>query len=338
MSVDIFDLSVDDLDKDVKKSYSNNEFKPNPKEAKDNVYRALVRPVYWLENPKKSFIPKTTFYFDKNDGNDTGNNFFDSAFSVENGQCEAMNTFFDLKRAGKTDARADQLAKDIRPKSSFFYLVLVESDAVTPENEGKLMVYKAPIQVHKIIQGAINVSDEDKKIGIKPCNIFDPFKGKSLRLSINMVGTNWNYNGTVQLADAGPVKFEGEDLTVEKKDAFVELLKTGNELLEPYKYKKMDNARMKLLLSIVSEKTGKQFGDIAPATISADIQIDGLDEPKAEPKKEEASLDMTEIQNAVAEQEPSALKQARPTESKAVETPSAEDDGVFDDILEGLDV
>jgi hypothetical protein len=338
MSVDIFNLSVDDLDKDVKKSYSNNEFKPNPKEAKDNVYRALVRPVYWLENPKKSFIPKTTFYFDKNDGNDTGNNFFDSAYSVED-NCLAMNTFFDLKREGKTDARADQLAKDIRPKSSFFYLVLVESDAVTPENEGKLMVYKAPIQVHKIIQGAINVSDEDKKIGIKPCNIFDPFNGKSLRLSINMVGTNWNYNGTVQLADAGPVKFEGEDLTAEKKDAFVELLKTGNELLEPYKYKKMDDARMKLLLSIISEKTGKQFGDIAPATVKADIQIDGLDEePKAEPKAE-ASLDMTEIQAAVDEKEPSALESARgkAPETKADETPAADDD-VFDDILEGLDV
>lgn len=318
--VDIFGISADDLDKGEKKSFTNNEFKPNPKESKDNVYRALVRPVYWLENPTKSFIPKTTFYFDKNDGNTTNNNFFDSAYSIGE-DCPAMGHFFDLKRESKTDARAGQLADQIRPKSSFFYLVLVESDAVNPENEGKLMVYKAPIQVHKIIQAAINVSEEDKKIGIKPCNIFDPFKGKSLRLSIDMVGQNWNYNGTVTLADAGPVKFEGEDLTVEKKDAFVEFLKTGNELLEPYKYKKMDDGRMSLLLSIVSDKTGKDFGVAkAEKSVQAEIQIEGLEED-------------------VKEETPDVLAEITETKSPApkVETKD-EDDDVFDDILEGLDV
>tara|TARA_R110000737_G_C14598879_1_gene488746 strand:+ start:264 stop:1271 length:1008 start_codon:yes stop_codon:yes gene_type:complete len=334
--VDIFEINADDLEKDVKKKYTNNEFKPNPKEAKDNIYRALIRPVYWMENPKKSFIPKTTFYFGKEDGNDTGNNFFDSAWSDDQSECPAMRTFFDLKREGKTDARADQLAGDIRPKSSFFYLVLVESDAAVPENEGKLMVYKAPIQVHNIIQGAINVSDEDKKIGIKSCNIFDPFKGKSLRLSINMVGTNWNYNGTVSFADAGPIKFEGEDLTVAKKDAFVELLNTGNELLEPYKYKKMDNSRMKLLLSIISDKTGKQFGDVAPAIVTADINIEGLDEPKVEAKAKPKAKP-----KAKKEETPDLLDEIT-QESSVVDSPMNNarpaDDDVFDDILEGLDV
>ena len=335
--VDIFDLSADDLEKDEKKSFANNEFKPNPKEAKDGVYRALIRPVYWLENPKKSFIPKTTFYFDKSDGNDTGNNFFDSAYSIQE-ECLAMNTFFDLKREGKTDARAAQLADEIRPKSSFFYLVLVESDAVNPENEGKLMVYKAPIQVHRIIQGAINVSDEDKKIGIKPCNVFDPFKGKSLRLSINTVGNNWNYNGTVSLSDAGPLQFEGSELTVDKKDAFVEFLKEGNELMAPYKYKKMDDARYKLLLSIVTAKTGKTFGDIQPAKVNAEIQIEGLEEETKAPeaKAEETPDVLAEITNETAQTD--ALKEARPEAPVTESKDSSADDDVFDDILEGLDV
>jgi len=316
--VDIFNLSVDDLDKDEKKSFTNNEFKPNPNDSKDKIYRALVRPVYWLENPKKSFIPKTTFYFDKTDGNDTGNNFFDSAYSIQE-ECLAMNTFFDLKREGKTDARAEQLAKEIKPKSSYFYLVLVESDAVNPENEGKLMVYKAPIQVHKIIQGAINVSDEDKKIGIKPCNIFDPFKGKSLRLSIDVLGKNWNYNGTVSLSDSGPVKFNGVELTVDKKDEFVEFLKEGNDLLESYKYKKMDDTRMKLLLSIISEKTGKKFGGITPVKVDTEIQIDGIEDEDDTP---DILSELTETKQSV-------------TENKET---SSNDDDVFDDILEGLDV
>jgi hypothetical protein len=326
--VDIFDLSASDLETESKKSFVNNEFKPNPTTAKDNIYRALIRPVYWLENPKKSFIPKTTFYFDKEDGNNTGNNFFDSAYSIGE-DCLAMNTFFDLKREGKSDARADQFAKDIRPKSSYFYLVLVESDAVNPENEGKLLVYKAPIQVHRIIQGAINVSEEDKAIGIKPCNIFDPFKGKSLRLQIDMAGKNWNYNGTVSFADAGPIKFEGEELTPEKKDDFLALLQEGNTLLEPYKYKKSDDARMKLLLSIISDKTGKTFGDIQPVKVNTDIQIDGLEE-------EETPDILAELTEKPAKAAP-VKKKAAPVKKKAAPKEEPNDD-IFDDILEGLDV
>lgn len=328
--MDIFDLSVDDLDKGVKKTFTNKEFKPNPNEAKDNVYRALVRPVYWLENYKKSYIPKTTFYFDKTDGNTTNNNFFDSAWSDDQSECLAMSTFFDLNREGKEDARAKQFADEIRPKSSFFYLVLVESDAVNPENEGKLMVYKAPIQVHKIIQGVINVSEGDKKIGIKPCNIFDPFKGKSLRMTIDKVGSNWNYNGTVSFADAGPVLFEGAELTVDKKDAFMELLKTGNEMMAPYKYTKMEDSRMKLLLSIISEKTGKVFGNIEPAKV-VDIQIDGLVDTKEDVKDETPDI-LAEVKaNEPIKANTSTMKAARPATTK-------EDDDVFDDILNDLEV
>jgi hypothetical protein len=322
--MDIFDLSVEDLDKGNKTSKGfENEFKPNPDASKDKIYRALIRPVYWLDNVKKNYIPKKTFYFGKDDGNDTGNNFFDSAFSVDE-ECLAMKTFFDLKREGKKDARADELAKTIRPKSAFFYLVLVESDAVNPENEGKIMVYKAPIQVHNIIQGAINVSEEDQKMGIKPCNVFDPFNGKSLRLSINVVNNNWNYNGTVSLTEKGPLKFQGKDLTVDKKEDFLELLKEGNELMKNYVYKPMGEDRYNLLLSIISAKTGKTFGNIKPSAPKSDIEIDGLDDldniPGISKEKTKAVKPKEEVLNI-----------------DITETKKEEESDDFDDILDGLD-
>lgn len=319
--MDIFDLSVEDLEKQTSKGKNfENEFKPNPDDAKDKIYRALIRPVYWLDNPKKNYIPKKTFYFDKDSGNDTGNNFFDSAFS-EGQECLAMKTFFDLKREGKKDARADQLAAEIRPKSSFFYLVLVESDAVHPENEGKIMIYKAPIQVHNIIQGAIDVSEEDRKIGIKPCNIFDPFKGKSLRLSINKAGGNWNYNGTVTLAQEGPLKLNGSDLTTERKEEFMELLKEGNEMMKQYTYKPMSEERYNLLLSIISAKTGKKIGSIKPAVVKSDLDIDfGMaipedNEPAQKPKEE---------------------KRTQKAEQVVEDTTTSDDD--FDSLLDDLDL
>lgn len=332
--MDIFNLSVDDLEKeDSKKGNYANEFKPNPSEAKDKVYRAKIRPVYWLDNPRVNHIPKTTFFFGKDDGNDTTNPFFDSAYSVGE-ECLAMNTFFDLKREGKKDARAEQLAAEIRPKSSYFYLVLVESDAVNSENEGKLMVYKAPIQVHKIIQGAINVSDEDKKIGIKPCNIFDPFKGKSLRLSINIAGGNWNYNGTVTWAESAPVYFDGEPLSVDKKDEFLEFLKEGNELMKPYVYQKMSDDRYKLLLSIISAKTGKSFGSIKPVSTS-NIEIEGLDETETSDASEDFLNEV--LEQAPKEEKKPVKKEEKKVEAKVEESSDLEDIDM-DDLLDELDI
>jgi hypothetical protein len=324
--LDIFNLSIDDLEKvERKNTLSENEFKPNPNNSKDGVYRALIRPVYWLDNPQKSYIGKSTFYFDKDDGNTSNNNFFDSPYSIGE-DCLAMDTFFDFNRQGKENARAKDIAMSIRPKSSYFYLVMVESDAVHPENEGKLMVYKAPIQFHKIVQGAIHVKEEDKKMGIKPVNVFDPFKGKSLRLAINVVSGHWNYNGTVSFVESEPVKFKGEPLSVERKQEFIEFLKEGNELMKPYVYKKMDNERYKLLLQIISQKTGKTFDILNGETPTLDVE--GISDTQVEQEVEEEKSFLDEIIET---------KQETKVETE-VETKEEIDDTTLDDILDGLDV
>lgn len=327
---DIFNTSVDDLEKATKgKKNDENEFKPNPDLAKDKVYRALVRPVYWLSKPKLNYIAKKTFYFTKEDGNTSNNNFFESAYSVGE-ECLAMQTFFDLKRESKKDARAGDLANTVKPKSSFFYLVLVESDAVNPQNEGKLMIYKAPIQVHNLIQNEINVTEEDQKMGKKPCNVFDPLQGKSLRLAINKLGDNWNYNGTVSLSEKGPLRLDGRDMVVEDRDKFMEMLREGDELMKKYDYTPMGEDRYKLLLSIISSKTGKTFGSIAPAKPSVGIEIEGLTE------NNNKGFDVIETvtENVTVDLGKETPTQSKPT-SKLTKQEIPDDD--FDDLLDGLD-
>ena len=57
----IFDINLETYES--RKSNSNRnefEFKPDPTKGKDNVYRAKVRPVYWLTNPN-GFNPKDNF-------------------------------------------------------------------------------------------------------------------------------------------------------------------------------------------------------------------------------------------------------------------------------------
>ena len=98
--------------------------------------------------------------------------------------------------------------------------------------------------------------------------------------------------------------------------------------------RKPSNTARQLLLSIISEKTGKQFGNITPAKISANINIEGLDETPA-PKKEVQAKVKTEVakESVVEETQTDTLKAARPDANT-----SPTDDDVFDDILEGLDV
>ena len=67
-----------------------------------------------------------------------------------------------------------------------------------------------------------------------------------------------------------------------------------------------------MLLSIISEKTGKQFGNIKPAQISANINIEGLEDTPA-PKKKAKVETKTEVaeESVVEEVQTDTLKKCK---------------------------
>jgi len=271
---DLFAVNMDDFSAPTQGSnQSENLFKPDPNLSRDKVYSAVVRPIYWLGNPngfnpKQNYISKKTFYL-KNAAEEGG--YFDSPFSIGE-KCEAMSAFFKLKKEGKQDASAEDMANEIKPKSSFFYLVYVEKDLTTPENEGKIMVWKAPIQIHKLIEGKVNPDEKALKLGKKAEDVFNPFTGRSIEVNVS-INRFWNYDGC-EWGEKGPISYNGSDITEADKPAFAELVKSGDALMEPYVYKPMSAERTALLHSIIAEKTGLSIGGTKTVTASNDLDID----------------------------------------------------------------
>ena len=325
--LDIFNVNMDAFESKAPSTNSSKAdlFKPDPKQAKDNVYTAVLRPVYWLGNPagfnpKDNFIEKKTFYL-KNAADEGG--YFDSPASIGE-KCEAMGAFFKLKKEGKTDQRSEDLAGEIRPTSSYFYLVLIEKDLINPDNEGKLMIWKAPIQVHKIINGKVNPDEKAQKLGKKSEDIMNPLAGRSFEVNVGLKGGFWNYDGC-EFQESRPVTYKGEAFTPEAKGEFVEFIKTGDELMKTYIYSPMAADRKELLLDIITEKTGITFGSKTSAPKRA-MEISNVEAPT------------NNIDDVLAEVETSApsgnaLKDARPAD-----TASADTEGEINNFLEDLDL
>ena len=322
-NLDVFNVNMDDFEAPSTGSSNSKEnlFKPDPKSAKDNVYSAIVRPVYWLANPsgfnpKQNYIEKKTFYL-KNAADEGG--YFDSPASIGE-KCEAMGAFFKLKREGKDNQRSEDLANEIRPKSSYFYLVYVEKDLINPENEGKLMVWKAPIQIHKLIDAKVNPDEKALKMGKKSEDIFNPMIGRSLEVNVGLKGGFWNYDGC-EWQEKGAITFKGSEFTAEAKQDFLEFLKEGEELMKPYIYSPMAADRKQLLLDIITEKTGITFGGTTSAP-KREMQIENVEEDLS-----------SEVDEVMDEIEETSTK----TESAAPVEESSDDldddiNGVLDDL------
>jgi len=325
--LDIFNVDMDAFESKAPASNSSKEnlFKPDPKQAKDNVYSAVLRTVYWLGNPngfnpKDNFIEKKTFYL-KNAADEGG--YFDSPASIGE-KCEAMGAFFKLKKEGKTDQRSEDLAGEIRPKSSYFYLVLIEKDLINPENEGKLMIWKAPIQVHKLINGKVNPDEKAQKLGKKSEDIFNPLTGRSIEVNVGLKGGFWNYDGC-EFQESKPVTFKGSAFTPEAKGDFVDFIKTGDELMKTYIYTPMAADRKELLLDIITEKTGITFGGKSSA-------------PKRKMKISNVDTSAEDVDEVLAEVEASTPKAEK---KSAMESARPEDDSdgeEINDFLEDLDL
>ena len=61
---DIFNLSVDNFVTEEKKQETNTVYKTDPKLAKDSIYRAIIRFIPNVNNPKKSIIRKFSYWLE----------------------------------------------------------------------------------------------------------------------------------------------------------------------------------------------------------------------------------------------------------------------------------
>jgi len=234
---DIFNLNAEDF---VEKTETRESelYKPDPKKGKDNVYKALVRFVPFHKNPKKSKVKKYSYWLT--------DPLTSESFSVDcpssiNQKSIIQDTYWKLK---KSSSVAEQKTADkFKRRENYYALVQILKDDQDPSLVGKIKVLKFGQKLNNIIQGELQ-----PEYG-KPYNPFDPFKGRVMALTVNIVAGYNNYDSSKFVGDETPLMLDGKPLEQSKEAMakFVEFLKNNSPDLSNYDYKDWsDNIREKV--------------------------------------------------------------------------------------------
>lgn len=187
--LDIFNLSVEDLKSNEPVSSSKSDlYKTDPKKGKDSVYRAIIRFLPNINNPKKSIIKKFQYWLE----NSEGEGFYVDCPSSVNEKSIIQDTFWKLY---KSDSAFDKKqAERFKRKEYYYSYILVQKDPQNPELEGTVQIFRYPKAIKKLIDAQLQPEAEELEMGTQPVNIFDLFNGKDFMLKVILKGGFWNYD------------------------------------------------------------------------------------------------------------------------------------------------
>lgn len=116
--------------------------------------------------------------------------------------------------------------------------ILVLKDPATPENEGKVFLFKYGVKIFNKINEKMN---PDEGLGETAFNPFDYWEGADFRLKIRVVEKQVNYD--TSMFDSPTALYDGDD---EKLKAVYESQYKLEEFLAPSQFKDYDTLKAKL--------------------------------------------------------------------------------------------
>ena len=223
---DIFNLDAEDF---VEKTTSKESdfYKPNAKDGKDNVYKALVRFIPFWKDPRKSKVKKFSYWLEDPL---TGDGFSVDCPSTINQKSIIQDTYWKLK---KSQSVAEQkMADKFKRRENYYALVQILKDEQKPELVGKIKILKFGQKLNAILQ-----SELQPEYG-QPYNPFDPLKGRPLALHVALSAGFNNYDLSKFVGDSFPAIMEGKkiDASQESMQKFFDYLKTSSPDLSSYDY------------------------------------------------------------------------------------------------------
>ena len=238
---DIFNLNNDDfIEKNDKKE--SELYKPDPKNGKDNVYKALIRFIPFWKNPKKSKVKKYSYWLTDPL---TGDSFSVDCPSSINQKSPLQDAFWKLK---KSPSVAEQKLSDkFKRRENYYSLVQIIKDDQDPSLVGKIKIFKFGQKLNAILQ-----SELQPEYG-KPYNPHDPFKGRIMALTVTINAGFNNYDLSKFVGDETPVMLNGQPITNTAEDMgkFAEFLKTASPDLSNYDYKEWNDDIREKVRSVI---------------------------------------------------------------------------------------
>lgn len=249
---DIFNLGIDNF-KNEEKPVSNksNEYKTDPKLSKDSIYRAIVRFVPNIKNPKKSIIKKFSYWLELTEGE----GFYVDCPSSINEKSIIQDTFWKLFKS--ESAFDKKQAEHIKRKEYYYSYVEIVKDPQRPELEGTVQIFRYPKAVKKLIDAQIQPEATEIEMGVEPTNIFDFFNGKDFSLKVTLKGGYWNYDECKFAPSSSPISIKGVkmDNNAESRNQILEMY---NEIpaLEDFDFKPWTDEQRERVHKFLSELTG----------------------------------------------------------------------------------
>lgn len=294
--LDIFNLGIDDVKSpEAEKSKGSDIYKPDPKQSKDSIYRAILRLIPNIKDVKKSSIRKYSYWLE----DETGSGFYvDCPSSVPGEKSIIQDTFWKLY---KSDSAFDKKqAEKLKRKEYHYMYVFVVKDPQRPELENTIQIARFPRAVKKLIDSQLEPSAEDIEMGIEPTNIYDFFEGKDFALKVTLKGGYWNYDESKFLEKSTPISINGVKMenNEEGRKMILDLYSGISEDLSIHEFKPWDNDMKARVYKFISDLTGENPGsaydkvtNTKPTTSTKDEPVDKITESTSDESSNDSGGD-----------------------------------------------
>jgi len=210
----------------------------------------------------------------------------------------------------KEEAR--QFSRGVR----FVSNIKVLKDPANPENEGKIFLYEMSGSMKDKLQAAIDPSEQDRSLGAKPKELFNPLQGNSFRLVAKKGANNQiNYDSSEVLNDISSIYDSVDEALTDIKENAYKL----SDLLKPESFLSYEELKEKM--------AWVTFEDVQTQPLTAQV---------AEP------VEIQEVRPVQTVQPVQTAQTAQPVEvaqtAQPVQTPKEEvkNDVSLDSLLSGL--
>jgi hypothetical protein len=227
--LDIFSTSVDDIEL-FKTQKQTVFYSPKAKDGPDGTYKALIRFMPNIKNPKLPIIRKFTYWLESPDGK--GQN-FDSPSTIGE-KCPIQQVYYKLNKSDSAQDR--KIAEKLKRRETFYSLIKVIKDPQKPENDGRYFILKYGIKLKQKIDDEMSPSFDE------PTQVFNPITGKNFELIVTKQGEYNNYDTSKFQSKKTPVLINGSpiDTSEASKEAIREELKNAPDL-SLFEYKSWDD-------------------------------------------------------------------------------------------------
>lgn len=238
----IFSIGVEDINTHEQEvnTTGNMMYKPSADDGKDGTYKALIRFVPNIENPRNSLIKK---YVNWLTGPNGESKLIDSPTTIGE-HCPVSDAFFRLR---KSESAVDRKASDkLKRRESYVALVKIIKDPQQPDLEGTYKVFKFGYKIKEKIDAELKPNFGE------PTQVFDLFEGKNFELVITRQNDYNNYDTSKFSSSTSAVTINGKaaERTQEDMDAIKTELE-GAPSMKQFEYRPWDEETRNFVNSVI---------------------------------------------------------------------------------------